>query len=420
MKFLLTIIFSFACIHVVAQTDSMALLYEASSLSEKNNKAQQLYESGHDLYVGGQLKKSIEKLNYAIHLKPFFPDAYFTRAAVKEAKEDFVGALIDYETVERQDENNKEAKFKIALLHLQIGNYSACIEAITQLIEEPVGTTNAVFYKRKSKQAAGEAIGTTGIYTLQTQKADFYNLRGQCLMAKQNFAEAINDFDYAIEINAVSDYFVNKGLACEQMDKPLQAEQNFKQALRMNPWNQEAIFNLTLKNDKSSNEVMIDSYTNAIKQNSQLAEAYINRGVLWYEEQQFHKAFADFDSAYQLMPRDVDVLLNRGLALEKLGQHRKALKNFELAQQQGAEAALVYGYQANANYHLKNYIAAERLYTLSLSLADDENYYFNRGICRYRLGKKSAACQDFQVASQSGLEVANKTLQKYCTAIEQK
>lgn len=419
MRVLLTIFFSFLCIYLAAQTDSTALKYETNSLAENNNRAKQLYKNGYQFYIDGHLKKSLQSLNYAIRLKSFYPDAYFTRAAVKEANDDYVGALIDYETVIRQDENNKEALFKIALMHRQIGNNSACIDAITQLIEEPLGNTNAVFYKIQNKPAAGKATGVNNIYTLQTQKADFYNVRGQCRLAQKNYAKAITDFDHAIEIYATADYFVNKGLAYQQWNKPLQAEKNFKHALRLNPWNQEAIFNLTLRNDKPSNEVMIDSYTSALKQNNQLAEAYINRGVIWYEEQQFEKALADFDSAYQLMPLDVDVLLNRGLTLEKLGQYRNALKDFEQAQKLGADAALAYGYQANANYHLKNYNAAENLYTLSLSLAADKNNYFNRGICRYRLGEKQEACLDFQMAGQLGLTVAENTKEKYCTAIEQ-
>lgn len=392
------------------QNDTLASEHQFISSVEKSATAQQIYKQGYNFYLNNKYSEAIKALDEAIQLKPFFPEAYFTRASVKEVVDDKIGALIDYETVIRQDENNREALFKIAHIHHQLGNYDECIQQLDELLAQPNGPTNAIFYKMD----AGNQ-GVKEIMTMETIKSDFYNLRAQCYQAKMEFALAIADFDRAIAANeGDADLYVNRGAAYQEWGKPGLAEADFKKALQFNPWHKAAIFNLSISDDHASNQVMIDSYSAAIDRNNDLAEAYVNRGVLWFEEQKYQKALADFDSAANILANDAGVFLNRGLTYEKLGHYQLALKDFEEALKFGADASLVYGYKANALYHLRNYEDAEAFYTLAINLNEKASFYFNRGICRYHLQNNEGACGDFNLASQMGLEIAKKALKKYC------
>lgn len=404
--FLLLIIFPGI---VTAQTDSLAHNDNFNSLNEKYFSARQIYETGYNLYLNGEFSEALTHLSKAVQLKPFYPEAYMTRASVKEAINDKLGALIDYETVARQDEANHEALFKIAHIHHQLGNYDDCISQTANLLDQPGGVTNAVFYKMDPEGGVKE------IMTMQSQKSDIYNLRAQCYLGKQEFSDAIKDFDKAIEINGNdADLYVNRGTAYKQWGKSIQAERDFRQALAIDPWHKAAIFNLSLKDDQVSNKIRIDSYTAALQRNDQLAEAYVNRGVLWYSENEYKKALADFDSAHHLMPKDAEVLLNRGLAYEQLGNYHLALEDFKKALNYGADASLVYGYQANALYHLRQFEQAEAYYTLAINLTNESKYFFNRGLARHHLQKYDLACQDLKVAGDRGMKVAVQALRKYC------
>lgn len=393
-----------------AQSDSLVHKSEYQSLSEQNQSARQIYNIGYKLYLDGKYSAALQHFNRAVKLKPYYPDAYRARASVKEALKDNLGALVDYETVVRQDDNNQEAIFKIAHIHQQLGNYEECIDKIDELIELPVGVTNAVFYKMD--QSGG---GVKEVLTLQSQKADFYNLRAQCYAGKKDFSSAVQDFNKAIDLDENDpDLLVNRGGVYQQMGKASLAENDFKKALTIDPWHKAAIFNLSLGKDHVSDQLMIDSYTSALQRNDQLAEAYVNRGVLWFEKKEYNKALADFDSAYHLMPEDADVLLNRGLTHEKLGNYQQSLQDFQKALAYGSDAYLVYGYQANALFHLKEYEKAEAYYTLAINIIQDSKFYFNRGLCRHRLQKHQLACQDFKTAAKDGIAVAEKAMHKYC------
>ncbi|GHA19951.1 hypothetical protein GCM10008090_32180 [Arenicella chitinivorans] len=73
-------------------------------------------------------------------------------------------------------------------------------------------------------------------------------------------------------------------------------------------------------------------YNRALELDETLGEAYINRGNLWFLAQRFDAAISDYDSAlrYGVVNEHV-AYLNRGMALEQLGQREAARASYQQA-----------------------------------------------------------------------------------------
>src|SRR3990172_934574 len=75
----------------------------------------------------------------------------------------------------------------------------------------------------------------------------------------------------------------------------------------------------------------IDAYTNAIKLNSQYADAFNSRGNAYADLGNMQPAIKDYDKAIELSPLDAKVYSNRGLAYSDLGNMQQAIKDYNKA-----------------------------------------------------------------------------------------
>jgi tetratricopeptide (TPR) repeat protein len=70
-------------------------------------------------------------------------------------------------------------------------------------------------------------------------------------------------------------------------------------------------------------------YTEAIRLDPTMAEAYAGRGWVHHASGEYEPAVADYDAAIKLNPNLVDTLDNRGDALVSLGQYDKAILDYD-------------------------------------------------------------------------------------------
>lgn len=82
----------------------------------------------------------------------------------------------------------------------------------------------------------------------------------------------------------------------------------------------------------------------------------------------------------------------------------------------GQKKDLSLEYYDKAGVYLKNgeYTKADSLYTLSLKLTPDRNTYYNRAICKQKLGDKIGYCTDLGCASNLGDKEANALFWRSC------
>jgi tetratricopeptide (TPR) repeat protein len=107
---------------------------------------------------------------------------------------------------------------------------------------------------------------------------------------------------------------------------------DFSDALRLNPNLIEAYNNRgTAYSIIGQNEKAIVDYNEAIRLKPTDPEAYYNRGVTYREIKDYPKAIADFSQSIRLSPKDAVSYFNRGVIFQQLGDKPKAIADFKQA-----------------------------------------------------------------------------------------
>ena len=151
-------------------------------------------------------------------------------------------------------------------------------------------------------------------------------------------------------------------------------------------WSQKAM--ALWQNGKYENpNKAIEYWGHAIRQKQNIAKAYNNRGLAYYDLKQYQQAIKDYDQAIQQDRGYVAAFNNRGNSYYELSEYQRALTDF------------------NQSLQLEpNYAKA----------------HFNRGLVHYQLNQSDLACDDFKKACDQGdcegIKWANKN--EVCQATE--
>ena len=86
----------------------------------------------------------------------------------------------------------------------------------------------------------------------------------------------------------------------------------------------------------------IEHYSNAIKLNPQMAEAYYNRGLAYGEKEEFEPAIDDLNKAIELNPEFAEAYFCRGFVYFLKGEVERAIKDYNKAIELDPESAEAY------------------------------------------------------------------------------
>ena len=228
----------------------------------------------------------------------------------------------------------------------------------------------------------------------------------------KNFKQSIN-----------CEYLLQQGLTHHQKGQLKEAQKIYKQILKNDPRNFEALqlngtlnlqqkkyktalkfFNLALKinprvpyvNYNLGNVLhnlerfddALQSYDRAIQLKPDYAEAFYNRGVVLEHLQRFDEALQSIDRAIQLKPDYAEPFNNRGNALIGLKRFDEALQSIERAIQLKPDFAEAFSNLGILLEYLQRFDDALQSYDRAIQLKP--NYaeaYFNQSIIKLRLGK---------------------------------
>jgi len=113
-----------------------------------------------------------------------------------------------------------------------------------------------------------------------------------------------------------------------------------------------------LQNDRYDES--INSFSQAIRSNPRLAEAYFYRGVAHYQQKRYPEALANYNQALKIGMAEPRIpLINRATTLAKIGDHRQAIEDLKLLLQiSDRDYDYVYRAIAHSYYKLGNKSAA--------------------------------------------------------------
>ena len=142
------------------------------------------------------------------------------------------------------------------------------------------------------------------------------------------------------------------------------------------------------------------AYDRAIILDSQLAEAYNNRGIIKYELGQFSEAINDYISAISLKKNYADALNNRGTVYAALNQFQNAASDFQAALKINNKSATYHNNLGSAYLSQNNSAAAISEYTLAIELNPNfVDAYYNRAVAYYSQKDLTNALRDLNKAS---------------------
>ena len=145
----------------------------------------------------------------------------------------------------------------------------------------------------------------------------------------------------------------------------------------------------------------IEAYSHAIELDPHYADAYCNRGAVYYYKNEHKKAIIDYNEAIKLNPRHVVSYNNRGVAYGDKGDQERSIGDFSRAIEIKSNYADAYNNRGNA-------YKAKRMYDLAISDYDKAielkpNYadaYYNRGIAHNVKGEHNLAIKNYNEAIQ--------------------
>lgn len=366
-------------------------------------------------------KKAFEYFDKSISTDPTDAMLYSTRAKLKEMSGDKFGALFDFNKAIELDPKNADYYIQRGLYNSNQGYFSLAISDLNKSIElapdnyYPYFQRASVYYSKQMVKEALEDI-TKAMQLDSTQQA-LYTGRGAIYSVLKEHGRAISDFTKAIQLNP-KDYlpYYNRALdkyALEDMDGSCSdLHECYSVLKKYDPDN-------SLKTEL---EYSIGNYCDSLK-----ASYYYQRGIAFYNLQQFDKAVNIYSIGVNKFPNNSMILSFRGNAYFALKDYIKALPDYYSSIKN--KANVIYDIEANQKHtqltnepidtYVNGFIAsmqisiAESKFALGqyeealieinkgIEIAPDlnefgkENYYNVRGNIFLALSKYQQALNDF-------------------------
>ncbi len=187
-----------------------------------------------------------------------------------------------------------------------------------------------------------------------------------------------------------------------------EAIKHYTEAIRLNPNLVEAYNNRGLAYyRKDDYDQAIQDYSKAIDLNPNYAKAHYSRGIVYYRKGELDEAFQDFTRAIELQPDFTDAYYNRGVAYSSKGEFDEAIRDYNQAIALNPDHAEAYNNRGAAYDKKGNFDKAAEDYNQAITLQPDNAVaYFNQGTVWLRKQAWDAAKSDLKAAKEKGADIA--------------
>jgi tetratricopeptide (TPR) repeat protein len=373
------------------------------------------YEKGLNFFEHDQIPEAIEYLSRSTSLDPNNYLAFYFLGASYEKVPDPEKSLLNYNICLALKPDFTEGLFSRANLLLRSGSYEQAIDDYHRLLNNPSGETQAIFFKGIGY---GDKDGDTGfdeVLTMTDREIDVHNSLAQGYMQLNRYDSAVYHFSEAIQLNPKEDlYYVNRGLAFLNWGKTDSAAIDFQKALKINPDNSLAAYNLTLLNPENSSE-SLEQLNRIISSNPRLPYAFASRAFYYFQQENYHLAIQDYDTAILLDENNASYYLNRGMCYEKIENLAATLRDYLSAVNLDPGDPAGWYNLGNILHKQEKYEDAVEAYSTSIRMDSGRGTaYYNRGLTYFKMGKKKKACEDMQQAASLEVDSALNFIEKHC------
>lgn len=381
------------------------------SQETKVRSASYYFQKGEESLQKKSYKTALAHFNECLRLSPYYMDAYYSRALVRESMGDKQGALTDYNIYLDAKPEDKEALFSRAVGRYNYGQWAVAKEDFQKLLTMPGGETNTVYFQ--SDQSGG---GVTKAFTAQDNLTPTcLNYLGLIETKLNNYKAAETNFNSAVKLSPNNaDFYLNRGLTKLLAGDSSGAKFDFQQTLTLNPESSLAKHNLAILTSSNNSMEKEKLLTDAIEINP-LPYSYAERGSIRMKTGNLAGALADYTEAIRLDPTEVDYWLNRGIVKEQSNDVKGAIADYKKVLQLKPDYEKGWLNHGNALVKLNRVADAIEDYTVAITYYPEYGLaYYNRSVAYHRLGKKAEACKDLTRAIALGMKVEQSMRMKIC------
>jgi len=218
-----------------------------------------------------------------------------------------------------------QAQLEEALSALQAGSFQETIDLMDQLIASDPSIPDAYFYRGVAYAQLENYARAIDDYTRAIELRDYewtyYAFRADTYLLVNDASSALGDYDQAIELNPrYTEAFRGRALAYQMVGDGLLSQLDALIA--------EGLTSAAMGDSFGA----INSFTLAIESSNEplrvLADAYYNRGLIQYGNQDLAAAITDYSQSLEIYPRMHDSYLGRGIANRENGDLRQAGRDF--------------------------------------------------------------------------------------------
>lgn len=357
-------------------------------------------------------KGAISDFSKSLSLSTKFTRAFINRGMAKSYIKDFQGAIEDFNEVLKYDSKNIYAYYNRGRVLLNIKKENEAFSDFTKVIELDPNDAMSYFYRATSTTDYSKAIKDYDkALILYPDFPEAYYNRGIAKKMIKNYYGALNDLNTAIEIKLqnIAESSINKA---NRLRMPVNEEAlNFK--ITQNK--AFAYYNLGRLNYYLGNYTAAEKdLSKSIKYNNKDWDAILFRGMAKSQLNNTNGAIADFSKVLELKNDKVDAYFERANTYFTMKKYDEALTDYNKAISLNPNAKL-YSNRGNVKFQLKDYSGSVSDNDKAIVLdPQNSDIYFNRGISKYYLNKKTDACNDFSKSAELGNQKAKATLLKYC------
>ena len=351
-----------------------------------------------------------------------------------------VSFLFSCATTQQEQVESKDAKTytQLGIAHLQKGDFDKAIFYFNKAIEldptNPMAHSNRGIAFCKMKQYDKAISDLDKALEIDIRDADAYNERGIAYFEKGQYDQAISDFNKAIEINPYHPLaWKNLGYGYYRMKKWPEAIDKLLIAKDMDEWGPgvEEGLHVTLReafsdlrkwvNDKpmepmshyylsyahlykGESDKALKEIDKAIEQDSSKAQFYKARGNIYFNQNKYNSAVADYERCGVLEPSNWACYASFGeISALLLGKRKEGLEAVTKANTINPEVISVQISLGNVYAKSKEFEKAVAAFNKALSLgAKDPIIYFNLAATYFNLKKYDMAWRYVRVAERMG------------------
>jgi tetratricopeptide (TPR) repeat protein len=208
--------------------------------------------------------------------------------------------------------------------------------------------------------------------------------KGDCLQKEEKYVAALQAYQQAELLNgANAPLLTNQGAAYLNLQQLDEAEKKLKRAIKIDPTH---------------------------------PEAHYFMGSVQYFGFSMSAAIKHYSEAIKLRPQYRDALYMRAASYAELGKYREALRDYEAALSADPNLEVARFNMAVIYLEVDEYNrAASMLESIDPSkLPSAADYYYNLGEALYFAGKKTEACEHYQMAARLGDVDSKELYTRYC------